>query len=147
MIVYQGGSYDLIHPGHLYTLRQCRVLAGPTGEVVVSLNTDEFIAEFKHHPPVQDYLARSEVLSAIRYVDRVIPNVGGADSKPAIDAVGPDIIAVGADWWSFDDQLYCHQMGFDHEWLDRRGINLVYLKALAGVSSTILRATAREMSL
>jgi len=147
MIVYNGGTYDLIHPGHLYTLRQCRALAGSDGEVVIALNTDEFVEEFKHHKPIQPYLERSEILSAIRYVDKVIPNLGGADSKPAIEAIGPDIIAAGPDWYSPDDSKYCAQMGFTQDWLQERGIKLVYLKALAGKSSTSMRAIAREMSL
>lgn len=143
MIVYSGGTYDLLHPGHLYVLRRCRELAGPDGQVVVGLNTDEFVEAFKHHAPVQDYLARSEILSAVRYVDRVVPNLGGADSRPTLQAVGPDIIAVGRDYWSPDDSRYCAQMGFDHAWLDKRGIRLVYLDWRPGYSSTAIREEAK----
>lgn len=146
LTVYTGGTFDLIHSGHLYTLRQCRALAGPAGVVVVSLNTDEFVNEYKGGAPVQRYLERSEVLSALRYVDRVIPNVGGQDSKPAIEAIQPDIIAIGKDWYSPDDQRYCLQMGFTSSWLRERGIQLRYLDLLEGRSSTIVRADARAMS-
>lgn len=145
MIVYNGGSYDLLHPGHLSVFAQMRLLAGPAGEVVIALNTDEFIAEFKGHPPVQPYEVRAAVLSGVRNIDRVIPNVGGADARPAIEQVGPDIIAVGRDWWSEDDSKYCRQMGFTKEWLAERGIRLEYLHWLDGHSSTNLRATARAM--
>lgn len=140
MIVYNGGTYDLIHPGHLYVLRECRRLAGPDGAVVIALNTDAFVARFKGHPVRQAYLDRSEVLSAVRYVDRVIPNVGDEDSRPAIEAVMPDIILAGADWQSDDDARYFAQMGFDRAWLDGRGITLRYCpRLLPGRSSTGLR--------
>jgi cytidyltransferase-like protein len=80
MIVYNGGSYDLLHRGHMFVFRQLRAMAGPFGIVVVSLNTDEFIEEFKGHPPVMSYDDRAAVLEGLRDIDQVIPNVGGADS-------------------------------------------------------------------
>jgi len=144
--VYNGGTYDLLHPGHLYVFRQMRELAGPDGKVIVVLNTDAFVEEFKGHPPVQSYEERREVLMGLRDVDYVIPNIYGADSKPAIETVNPDIIAVGRDWWSEDDSKYFKQMGIDQAWLDKRGIRLVYLDWKDGHSSTNLRATARAMS-
>lgn len=146
MIVYNGGSYDLIHRAHVDVFRQLRDLAGPYGIVVVALNTDAFIEEFKGHPPVTPYEDRAAVLRGMRNIDRVIPNVGGADSRPAIEEVGPDIIAAGHDWYSPDDSRYCAQMGFTREWLDDRRIRLTYLAWMDGYSSTNLRATARAMS-
>ena len=145
MRVFNGGTYDLLHPGHLYVFRQLRALAGPDGEVVISLNSDEFVAEFKGHAPVQSYLERSEVLAACRYIDRVVPNVGGADSKPVLEAVAPDILAAGADWASPDHEKYCRQMGFTRQWLRDHRIRLVYLDWLPGHSSTNLRTIARAM--
>jgi len=143
VIVYSGGSYDLIHPGHLYVLRKCRELGD---QVVVGLNTDDFIEEFKGHRPVQSYLERAEILSALRFVDRVVPNLGGADSRPVLEAVGPDIIAVGYDYWSPDDSKYCRQMGFDREWLAAHHIRLVYLDLHPGYSSTNIRRAAARVA-
>jgi cytidyltransferase-like protein len=145
-LVYNGGTFDLLHPGHLFLLRQCRALAGPGGQVVIGLNTDEFVEEFKGHRPVQSYLERSEVLASCRYVTRVIPNLGGRDSKPVLEAVAPDIIAVGADWYSKDDRRYCAQMGFTKAWLADQNITLRYLHWLPGHSSTNLRTAAREIA-
>jgi len=144
MRVYNGGTYDLLHPGHLYVLRQCRALAGQ-GEVVVGLNTDDFVERFKGHRPVQGYLERAEVLAACRYVDRVVPNLGGKDSRPILEVVAPDVIAVGRDWYSPDDALYCAQMGFTSQWLAERHIRLHYLDWLPGYSSTNLRAVASSL--
>jgi glycerol-3-phosphate cytidylyltransferase len=145
MIVYNGGTYDLLHPGHLAVFRQMRDLAGPDGEVVISLNTDDFVERFKGHPPVQSYGEREAVLCGIRDIDRVVCNTGGEDARVAIDAVGPDIIAAGHDWYSDDDSRYCRQMGFTRAWLAERGIRLVYLDWVEGYSSTNLRAVARAM--
>lgn len=142
--VYNGSTFDLLHTGHLYVLRQMRELAGVSGEVIIGLNTDEFVEQFKGHKPVQPYAERAEIIAAIRYVDRVVPNVGGADSRVVLEAVMPDIIAVGYDWWSPDDSKYFRQMGFDQSWLDDHGMSLVYLRWLSGRSSTKLRGIARD---
>jgi glycerol-3-phosphate cytidylyltransferase len=144
--IYNGSTMDTIHLGHLYVLRQMRELAGPAGEVIIGLNTDEFVEQFKGHRPVQPLAERMEIVAAIRYVDRVVVNTGGADSRPVLESVQPDIIAVGHDWYSDDDSRYCRQMGFTREWLDARGIRLHYMRWLPGYSSTSLRSIAGGMA-
>jgi len=115
---------------------QCRRLVGRDGSVIVSLNTDEFIEEFKGVKPIFNYNERKELLEQCEYVDEVICNIGGADSKPAILQVNPNIIAVGTDWAGKD---YYKQMGFTQKWLDDRGIVLVYLPYAAIISTTEIR--------
>lgn len=131
-IVYTGGTFDVFHAGHVRFLQRCAEL----GSVVVSLNTDEFIEEYKRKPPVISYADRREVLLSCRYVDRVVPNLGGKDSKPAIEVVDPDWVIIGSDWASKD---YYRQMGFTQDWLDARGIGLAYLPYTQGISSTIIK--------
>lgn len=145
-VVLNVGSFDLLHPGHLFVFSQLRALAGPFGVVAVGLNDDDFIEQFKGHPPVQTYAEREAVLRGIRDIDTVCRNTGGADSKPLIEYIKPEIIGVGWDWWSVDDSRYCKQMGFTKEWLTERGITLSYLRWMDGHSSTNLRAAARAMT-
>lgn len=132
LTVYTGGTFDLFHAGHVNFLKRCAEI----GDVVVSLNTDEFIAEYKGKPPVMSYSERSIVLGACRYVSEVIPNIDGADSKTAIELVRPDIIAIGTDWARKD---YYAQMNFTQDWLDERGIGLLYIPYTVGVSTTELK--------
>jgi len=129
-IVYTGGTFDLFHCGHVRFLRQCSFLARI---VVVSLNTDDFVESFKGKPPVMSFDERREILLSSRSVAAVVRNIGGADSRIAIDVVAPDIIAIGSDWESKD---YYSQMGFTRSWLDERGIDVVYLPYTEGISST-----------
>lgn len=133
LTLYTGGTFDLLHAGHTSFLRRCAEISD---SVVVSLNTDEFIEKYKGKPPVISYADRRDVLLACRYVDDVIPNTGGADSKPAIESVMPDIIAIGTDWARRD---YYAQMGFDQDWLDDRGIALIYIPYTQGISSTAIK--------
>jgi glycerol-3-phosphate cytidylyltransferase len=134
-VVYTGGTFDLFHSGHVNLLKRCREIAGD-GLVIVSLNTDDFIFQFKNKKPVCSEDERAEVLLACRYVDRVVMNVGGADSKIAIDQVQPNYIVVGSDWAEKD---YYAQMSFDQGWLDERGIGLVYVPYTKTISSTAIK--------
>ena len=138
--VYTGGSFDLFHSGHVRFLERCQSLAGPDGEVVVSLNTDEFIKAYKGKGLVMNYEERSKALMSCRYVDAVIANIGGADSRLAIDLAQPDLVVIGSDWARRD---YYSQMGFDQDWLDERGIGLCYIPYTQGISSTDIKSRLR----
>lgn len=137
-------------------------MAGPFGKVIVALNTDEFIARFKHRPPVQSFAERKKMLESCRYVDIVIENFGEEDSTLTIDSVkdlhpevfstftnidhtptiGPvDIVAIGSDWAGRD---YYGQMGFTKEWLDERNIILVYVDRRTGQSTTNLKQKIKD---
>ena len=137
LTVYTGGTFDLFHAGHVNFLRECAKF----GRVVVALNTDEFIAEYKGRPPVMSYEERAEVLRACRYVDAVLPNYGGVDSKPAIEEVKPNVVIIGSDWARRD---YYAQMGFYQDWLDERGISLCYIPYTQGISPTDLKKRILE---
>jgi glycerol-3-phosphate cytidylyltransferase len=132
LTVYTGGTFDLFHAGHVNFLSRC----SDFGRVTVALNTDEFIKEYKSKPPIMSYAERFEVLASCRYVDDIIPNEGGADSKPSILEVKPDIVAIGSDWARRD---YYYQMAFDQDWLDEQNISLLYIPYTSGISTTELK--------
>ena len=136
LIVYTGGTFDLFHAGHVNFLKRCKEIAGELGSVVVSLNTDEFIKEYKGKPPVVSFSDRMAVLKACKYVDQVIANSGGADSKPTILQVSPNIIAIGTDWARKD---YYKQMQFTQDWLDEKDMSLIYIPYTKGISSTEIK--------
>ena len=132
LTVYTGGTFDLLHSGHVNFLNRCADL----GSVIVALNTDEFIAEYKGKPPIMTYEEREAVLMGLRSVFDVVPNVGGADSRISIDSVSPDIVAIGSDWARKD---YYKQMMFSQDWLDERGIALLYIPYTSGISTTQIK--------
>lgn len=134
--VYTGGTFDLFHAGHVNFLKRCHEIAGIAGQVVVSLNTDSFIQEYKTKPPVCNDQERYDVISSCKYVNQVIWNSGGTDSKPAILSVQPDIIAIGSDWALKD---YYKQMDFEQSWLDKLNISLIYIPYTQGISSTNIK--------
>jgi glycerol-3-phosphate cytidylyltransferase len=134
--VYTGGTFDLFHAGHVNFLKRCSEIAGIAGQVIVSLNTDSFIQEYKNKQPVCNDQERYDVISSCKYVNQVIWNSGGADSKPAILSVQPDVIAIGSDWARKD---YHKQMNFTQDWLDKLNISLIYIPYTQGISSTDIK--------
>jgi glycerol-3-phosphate cytidylyltransferase len=135
--VYTGGTFDLFHVGHLNLLKRCREIAGWTGQVIVSLNTDEFIYKYKGKNPVIPYEDRKAILESCKYVDSVMENYGQEDSKESILlAQLIDVIAIGSDWARKD---YYKQMNFDQDWLDSQRISLIYIPYTSGISSTKIK--------
>lgn len=126
--VYVGGTFDLFHFGHVSLLRR----ASYYGPVWVSLNTDEFAASYKRRP-VLTLSERLLMLSSCVFVDGVVVNRGGADSRPAIEAVCPRYIVHGDDWTGPE---YLAQLGVTEEWLAERGIELLYLPYTKSISTS-----------
>lgn len=136
MIVYTGGTFDLFHSGHCNLLKKCKEIAGHNGKVVVSLNTDKFIFDYKKSFPICNFEERKTVLLACKYVDEVIENIGGKDSKTSILIVNPNIIVVGSDW---AEKNYYEQMNFTQDWLDSKNIALAYVPYTKVISTTKIK--------
>ena len=135
--VYTGGTFDMIHRGHLDLLEWCRRLAGDDGVVYVALNSDDFVERFKGKTPITSFDDRKAILEALEgLVDTVIENIGGEDSKITIMQVKPDIIVVGSDWLKKD---YCKQMSFTPDWLEENRIALAYIPRHLDISSTKIK--------
>jgi len=136
MRIYTGGTFDLFHWGHVELLRRIKDMAGRDGQVVVALNTDEFVEEYKGKKPVMSYDERETVLKACMYVDEVIKNIGGKDSRPSILAADVDFVIVGTDWCERD---YMKQMSFTREWLEKHNIGFGYIPYTIGISTTDIK--------
>ena len=63
-------SATLIHHGHVRLLKNAK----DYGYVIVALTKDDEILKKKGYTPELEFLARKEILEAIRYVDEVIPS-------------------------------------------------------------------------
>lgn len=135
---YVGGTFDIFHPGHVALLRKT---AARASYVTASLNTDEFVKEYKGAPPVMTLQERLEVVGSCRYVDNVVVNTGGADSKPAILRARPDVIVHGTDW--VGDSLM-KQMGLTQEFMDEHGISFLYIPVLLDGEEKVSASEIKE---
>lgn len=134
MILYTGGTFDLLHPGHVELLSWLKYQIPGVNSVVVGLNTDDFVESFKGSPPVMSYYDRRTMLLSLKTVDMVVENTGGADSREAILEVMPQFVAIGSDWAHPKD--YLTQLGVDWEWLHTHKIGLMFIPRLTTTIST-----------
>lgn len=94
------GTFDLFHVGHLNILKRLKNLGN---RLVVGVSTDEFNAQ-KCKKTIMPFAHRAEVVSAIRYVDTVFPEVCWEQKRDDIIRENANIFAMGSDWMGkFDD--------------------------------------------
>lgn len=133
MRAYLGGTFDILHPGHIKLFRWAK---RTFGEVVVALNTDAFIEQYKGKAPAMDFGQRADILNELRSVDQVVMNTGGADSKPTILAVLPDVIVVGSDWTR---ERIIKQLDISEEFLQMNHISLIIYTDSAPIHSSDIK--------
>lgn len=127
-IGYTSGVYDMFHIGHLNLLKrakeQCEFL-------VVGVTTDE-LAQYKNKKPIIPYEERKQIVEAIKYVDKVIPqeNMNKLETCKKLHA---DVIFVGDDWKGTEKWNNIEKE------LSTIGAKVVYFPYTKGTSSTILR--------
>ena len=122
------GTFDCPHAGHINLLRQCEAY----GDLIVGLNTDDFIVHYKGRPPLFSYDERSELLGNLGYTVR--PN--DDNGSTLIYEVNPDILAIGSDWARKD---YLSQIGMTQDELDYLSIHLVYIPYTKNISTTEIK--------
>ena len=92
-VVLAGGVFDIIHPGHIHTLKDAKAL----GDVlVVVVATDNTSVKMKKRRPLHDQEQRRELVNSLSMVDLCL--VGQEeDIFKTVDLVRPQVIALGYD--------------------------------------------------
>ena len=99
--------------------------------MIVGVSTDELVQSYKHKKPVVPYEERIEIVRAIRYVDKVLPQIT-MDKLDAWHELHFDAIFHGDDWKG--SKLYdeCERQ------LSQYHVDVVFLPHTTGTSSTML---------
>ncbi len=116
------GTFDLLHYGHLELLRRAKELGD---YLIVAVSTDEFNAG-KGKQSYFAYEKRVEMLSAIRYVDEVIPENTWQQKNEDIKHYNVSTFVMGNDWTGKFDEL-------------KEFCEVIYLERTPDISSTELR--------
>lgn len=126
---YTTGVFDMFHIGHLNVLENAKKLCD---ELVVGVSIDELVLDYKGHKPIIPFEERIKIVSALKCVDKAIPQVN-MDKLSAMLKENCDAIFVGDDWkgtekWNMFEKQF-----------EEYGIKVVYLPYTNGTSSTKLR--------
>jgi len=95
-VVFTNGVFDIIHPGHIELLE----FAKNSGDIlIVGLNTDNSIKRLKGNSrPIFPLAERMEILSAIEFVDYLIPFSEDTPLKLIKSLYKVDILVKGGDY-------------------------------------------------
>ena len=96
-VVFTNGCFDLLHRGHVHTLRQAKA----AGDVlIVAINSDRSVKSIKApQRPILPETDRVELIAAMEMVDYVIL-FDEPDPYKLIAAIKPHVLAKGGDWSS-----------------------------------------------
>jgi D-beta-D-heptose 7-phosphate kinase/D-beta-D-heptose 1-phosphate adenosyltransferase len=124
---FTNGCFDLLHPGHVQYLEDCRALCD---FLILGLNSDASVARLKGPSrPVQDEWARARVLLGLRSIDAVIRFEEDTPLE-LITALQPDLLAKGGD--------YTPENVVGREVVETRGGRLVLIPFLLGHSTSVI---------
>lgn len=133
-IGYTQGTFDMLHIGHLNLLKhakeQCDYL-------IVGVNSDSLVWDYKQKRPVIPVEDRKEMLEALDMVDEVVVT-STLDKEAVFETVPFEAIFIGSDWKGNE------RWARTGERLARRGVDLIYLPHTDGVSSTMLRPLSAD---
>lgn len=126
-IVMTNGCFDLLHPGHVASLKAARALGDC---LLVGLNSDRSVREIKGpERPIVDQQGRAEMLAALACVDYVVI-FEEASVEGLVGRVLPDVLVKAAE--------YSVQQVVGHEIVKRNGGQVVLAPLESSYSTTEL---------
>ncbi|WP_288613482.1 adenylyltransferase/cytidyltransferase family protein [uncultured Bacteroides sp.] len=128
-IGYTQGTYDMFHIGHLNLLNHAKEYCD---YLVVGINSDMLVTEYKHKVPIINEFARYEIIKNIKAVDNAFL-VNTLDKAEILKNVKFDAIFIGDDWRGNQRWIETERE------LSRYDIDVVYLPHTEGISTTLIR--------
>lgn len=92
-VVLAGGVFDIIHPGHIHTLRAAKALGNV---LVVVIATDKTAQKMKNRIPLHNMELRKDLVKSLSMVDYAVVGYEG-DIFKSVELIKPNIIALGYD--------------------------------------------------
>lgn len=87
------GSFEILHPGHVYLLKEAKKL----GKVIVVVSSDYNFERFKKRKPIINANQRLEMVKSLKYVDEAVIGNPQDNIFEIILKIKPDILLLGPD--------------------------------------------------
>lgn len=122
-------TFDLLHAGHILMLKEAKSVCD---YLIVALQVDPTIDRPNKNQPVQSFYERWVQLSAVRYVDEVIPYSSESELLTILQNYNIDIRVLGDE--------------YEHKMFTGRDLHMEYHfnKRTHGYSSTELRERIKK---
>lgn len=95
------GTFDVVHPGHEFFLREAKKLGDWLGVIIAR---DETVEKIKGARPTHNETIRKHDIELLGIADVVVIGKSG-DKYKILEELKPDIIALGYDQRSFTENL------------------------------------------
>ena len=128
------GTFDLFHIGHLNLLRSAKEYCD---YLIVGVHSDEWVLHCKNRPTVIPYEARADIVTAIRYVDKVVKNETRSKME-AWEKYKVDVAFIGDDWKGTEVWNKIEKE------LNSVGCDVIYIPYTQGISTTELRIRLKD---
>jgi FAD synthetase len=127
------GTFDLLHLGHIYYLKEAKKLGD---KLVVVVATDKTVRRLKHEP-VNPEEIRLKLIKELKVVDEAY--LGHEDDMyEIVEEIKPDIIALGF------DQI--HDENYINSQLKKRKLNVKVIRLSEFIGDSDLEGTRRIIS-
>lgn len=123
IIGYTTGVYDMFHIGHLNVIARAKEKCD---YLIVGVSTDELVIREKNKTPVIPYEERVAIVAALKYVDRVVPQLD-KNKRAAWERYHFNKMFVGSDW-----KGTLQWQKFEEEFAPL-GVEIVYLPHTDGI--------------
>jgi|TARA_R110001583_G_scaffold5845_5_gene30909 glycerol-3-phosphate cytidylyltransferase len=92
-------TFDLLHAGHILMLREAKSVCD---HLIVALQLDPSVDRPEKNKPVQTYMERYIQLSAVKYVDEIVPYATEKEFLALLRHLPVDIRIIGEDYYDKD---------------------------------------------
>lgn len=130
---FTAGAFDLLHAGHCAMLREAK---SQCDYLICGLQVDPGIDRLDKNRPIQTLPERYIQLSAIKYIDEIVPYETEADLKDILETFSIDVRIIGNEYRNLDftGKAIC----------SRRGIEIYFNKRDHRFSTSDLRRRVNE---
>ena len=114
MIVgFTASCFDLLHSGHILMLREAK---NNCDYLICGLQTDPTVDRPNKNKPIQTLMERHIQLSAVKYVDEIIPYTTESELEDLLTHLPIDIRFLGEEYSSkeFTGKNIRHKLGFHY---------------------------------
>ena len=130
---FTASAFDLLHAGHIAMLREAK---GQCDYLICGLHIDPSLDRMEKNPPIQSIVERYIQLSAVKYVDEIVPYYFEKDLLDILTTFKIDVRILGEE---YKDQEFTGR-----NLCDRLGIELYFNNRKHEFSSSSLRARIQK---
>jgi glycerol-3-phosphate cytidylyltransferase len=123
------GAFDILNYGHIRAFRYAKAQGD---YLIVALNTNELIRDYKGREPVMPWSHKRSIIEACRYVDKVVPAREFSPLK-LLKRYQVDVYLLSYEWE--------HTKAIEIAYMKQKGGRVCFSRRFQGVSSSAIKAT------